>query len=438
MKNKYKYKNVLVYGLSMSGTWCAKLLTQLKANVYLYDDNQAKLKDLCLKKCYILQTLNENLISQFDFIVVSPSIEQNNQYIKLAKKFDINIYSEIEFASLFSKNLVAVTGTNGKTTTVQLITALLNTRHKAIACGNIGYPLSKAVINNKKYIHVAEVSSFMLENCNSFSPHVATITNISADHLIRHKTMQEYANLKTSIYKNLKSKDFAVINLDAKIDAPTNCKVVTYSYSRHADVRVKNGYIYLHQQKLIAINQLKLKGKHNIMNIMCAICYAYIYKVNTKKMVQVLANFEVEKFRIQHVAQIKGVNFVNDSKSTNISSTLASTETIKGPLILLLGGAKKGLDYTELFDNLTKRVRKVIAYGDIADDLQQANQDKFDLHIVKDLNTAFDAAVDFTKKSDTVLLSPASASYDQFENYIERGNFFNQKVKEYENSTKKK
>ena len=435
---KFRDKNVLVYGLSVSGEWVSKLLLKKKYNVFLYDDNYEVLKAKKIKGCYILNELNENLISQFEFIVVSPSIEYDNQYLSMARENNIKIFSEVEFASQFCKNFVAVTGTNGKTTTVQIITALLQSKRKAISCGNIGYPLSRAVIESKKSVKVVEVSSFMLENAQTFSPHVATITNIAEDHLIRHKTMAEYTKLKMNIFKNLKQKDFAVINLDNNIIPQIDCLTITYSYSHKADVFVKNGAIYLHNEKVINLNELSLKGKHNVYNIMCAICFASIYKVSIKKIRDVLINLRPEKFRVEKVGRVKGINFINDSKSTNIASTLASVESVKGAVILLLGGSNKGLCYERLFKEISKRVKHIVVYGKIANQLIKDNANKFDITKFDTLKQAFDFAVTIANQNDTILLSPATASYDQYENYIERGKDFNNLVKGYETSAKKK
>ena len=434
----FKHKNVLVYGLSVSGEWVSKLLLKLKANVFLFDDNLEHLKKKTIKNCYMLPEINENYISQLDFMVISPSIEKDNINLEYARKNDIKIFSELEFASLFCKNICAITGTNGKTTTTELVTQILNKKRKTIACGNIGYPVSRAVLENKKHLKVMEVSSFMLENAETFSPKIATVLNIAEDHVIRHKSMQEYTNLKMSIFKNLTSKDFAVVNLDNKIHPSQNCATVTYSYNHYADVYVKNGYIYIHTEKLMAINEIPLKGKHNIYNIMCAICFGLAYKVKPSKIKQAILDFKADKYRIEHITKVNGVNFVNDSKSTNIASTLASVDTIKGSVILLLGGSNKALNYENLFNNLSKRVKQVVVFGEIAQDLINANNSKFKIQHCINLNEAFDYAVSVAEKNDTVLLSPASASYDQFTNYIERGNEFNLKVKEYEKTCKQK
>ncbi len=434
----FKYKNVLVYGMSLSGEWVAKLLVKNKANVFLFDDNPEVLNKNKISKCYVLKELNENLIVQFDFLVVSPSIGKDNQFLSFAKKLGKKIYSELEFASQFCKNLVAVTGTNGKTTTVKIITALLQAKYKAIACGNIGYPLSRAVLESGKSIKVAEVSSFMLEYAETFSPHVTTVTNIEQDHLIRHKTMEEYSELKKSIFKNLKPSDYAVVNLDLNIKPKENSKIITYSYNKIADVRVVGGSIFLHNENIISLNELKLKGKHNIYNIMCAICFAYIYKIKPHQIRNVLLNLESEQFRIQNLGRINQINFINDSKSTNIASTLASVETVKGAIILLLGGSNKELDYSQMFKKLSRRVRQLIVFGEIANQLLLANDNKFKIQKVKDLTEAFNYAVEQAKPNDTILLSPASASYDQYSSYVERGKHFNYLVKDYEIKNAKK
>lgn len=432
MKNKFKHKNIMIYGMSVSGIWCAKLVKKLKANIFLFDDNQEKLCNVGIKKATILQKIDEDTITSMDYLIVSPSIEKDNFAIRYAKKHNVYVFSELEFASQFSNNILAITGTNGKTTTVELITDMLNTQKKAVACGNIGYPLSRAVLQNKKHIKVAEVSSFMLENCKSFSPNIATVLNIKPDHLIRHKTMEEYSNLKLSLFKNQKSCDFAVVNLDEKLNIKANAKILTYSQTSHADVRVKDGAIYLFQQKIADINELQLKGKHNISNAMCAICYAHALGIKPENIRQALLNFKPQSFRNEHIATINGVNFINDSKSTNIASTIASVNSTKGAIVLLLGGSKKELDYQELFSSLSKRVKHIVAFGEIAEDIKTANQEIFSIEVTKDLYSAFDVAITLTKKGDTVLFSPSSASYDQFKNYIERGQAFNKKVKDYE------
>lgn len=435
---KYRDKNVLVYGLSVSGEWASKLLIKKKFNVFLYDDNVELLKTKKISGCYVLNELNENLISQFDFIVTSPSIEFNNPFLELARENNIKVFSEVEFASQFCSNYVAITGTNGKTTTVQITTALLQSKRKAIACGNIGYPLSRAVLESKKSVKVIEVSSFMLENAQTFSPHVATITNIEEDHLIRHKTMEEYAKLKHRIFQNLKQKDFAVVNLDKGIVPQKDCLILTYSYSHNADVFVKNGAIYLHNEKLLNLNELRLKGKHNIYNVMCAICFAYAYKVPIKKIRNVLINLRPEKFRIEKVSKMNGINFINDSKSTNVASTLAAIDTVKGAIILLLGGSNKGLDFEKLFKQMSKRVKHVVVFGEVANQLIKDNANKFEITKFNTLKQAFEFSVKIAKQNDTVLLSPATASYDQYQNYIERGKDFNNLVKCYETSAKQK
>lgn len=433
---KLKNKKVLVYGLSTSGKWVSQLLIKKKASVFLYDDDLSKLRSKNLTNCYLVQELSEDMIADLNFLIVSPSIEMDNKFLLLAKKYNKKIFSELEFASLFCKNLVAITGTNGKTTTTDLVAQLLNTKQKAVACGNIGYSLSQAVIEKKNHLKVVEVSSFMLENAKTFSPHVATVLNIEPDHLIRHKTMQEYTNLKLSIFKNLKPADYAVINLDNKITTNQTCKQITYSYNKPANVNVQGGYICLNNEKIIAINELKLKGKHNIYNIMCAICFAYVYKVKIENIREVLKSFKPDKFRIEKIASVNGINFINDSKSTNIASTLACVDSVKGSIILLLCGSKKSLDYETLFKNLPKRVKHIVIFGEITEQVNNANTN-FKIEVVENMKEAIEFATSIALKNDNIVLSPSSASYDQYNSYIERGEDFNNQVKSYEQNAKK-
>ena len=433
---KVKNKNVLVYGLSVSGEWAVKLLNKLGANVYVYDDNKEVYKNKNLTNCFLIQTFDENTAKGLDFVVVSPSIENDNPILKLIEKQNIKIFSEIEFASLYCKNILAVTGTNGKTTTVELITAILNAKYNAVACGNIGYPLSRAVMENKHAIKVVEVSSFMLEHAQEFHPHIATVLNVEPDHLIRHKTYEEYFKLKRSIFSNLTSTDYAVVNLDKNIHPNKNVMTITYSQTHSADVYLKNGYIYLHQRQLLPINKLKLKGKHNMQNVMCAICFANIMKVPDEDIVKTLLTFTPDEFRCQQVASINGITFVNDSKSTNIASTLACVEAIRGAVVLLVGGSFKGLDYGEMFKKLPHKVKNVVAFGEIANALVEANNNNFPITACSNMAEAFDCAVSIAQRGDSVVLSPGSASYDEFKNYKERGKAFNLKVQEYERCKK--
>ncbi len=428
---KFKYKNFLVYGTSVSGEWAAKLLLREKAIVYLYDDNQDNLKKLRLPNAYILYEINENLIEQFDYIVVSPSIPPNNQFLVWAKKYNIPILSELELASQFSKKLVAVTGTNGKTTTVRLISAILSKKYKSIACGNIGYPMSRAVMEKKNHIMVSEVSSFMLEHIDTFHPHIASILNISPDHLIRHGDMKEYTRLKLNILSNIRSNDYVVINLDADLPIDTAGLVVSYSCEMAADIMLDNGCITLFGEPVVAVNELSITGKHNTSNVMCAIAYGYIYRVSVKKMREALISFVPDKYRNERIYTNTDIDFINDSKSTNIASTLASVNSVKGDIILLLGGSKKNLDYAELFNKLSKKVKLIVAYGEIREDLVASNTD-FNIETAKNMSNAFDIAVSSANSGDTILLSPATASYDEFDNFMERGKCFDRLVREYE------
>lgn len=434
---KIKNKNILVYGMSVSGEWAVKLLNKKGANVYVFDDNKDIIKTKSLINCFLVQSIDTQTAKMFDYVILSPSIELTNPNLQILESAGVTICSEVEFAAKFAKNLLAVTGTNGKTTTVELITAILNKKYNAVACGNIGYTLSQAVLENKNAIKVVEVSSFMLEHAKTFHPYIATILNIEPDHLIRHKTFEEYYNVKCNLFSNLTQQDYAVINLDKNVHPNQKAMTITYSINHPADVFIKDGYINLYHRKLIAINQLPIKGKHNLQNIMCAICFASIMKVPDKLIVQALTEFKLDDYRCQKVGEVNGVSFINDSKSTNIASTLACVDSLHGSVVLMLGGSNKGLEYGELFKKLSKKVKHVLVYGKIAEDLILANNSIFNITACKNFVDAFKKATEIAIKGDFVVLSPATASYDEFSSYIQRGLAFNQKVKDYENKATK-
>ena len=244
--------------------------------------------------------------------------------------------------------------------------------------------------------------------------------------------MSEYIRCKKNIFQNIDKDDYIVVNLDEKMFQSNICKTITYSYKKLADVYYKDGDIFLRGEKVVRSNQLNLKGKHNIMNVMCAICFGYIYKVPILSMREALMEIKGENYRNQFVGRVNNINFINDSKSTNIASTLASVETNKGPIILLLGGSEKLLDYKKLFSKLSNRVIQIYVFGQISDNIIEANDGKFKIEKCETLSDAFDCAVSGAKPNDTILLSPSSASYDQFSSFVERGKFFNEKVREYE------
>lgn len=441
-------KNVLVYGMSESGIWTSILLIKKNAKCFVYDDNKKVVNNLkfptkytnLLKKINKIEKLTNNLILSFDAIVVSPGVSIDNKFLKYAKKNGKLVISELEFVFLNCRNkILAITGTNGKTTTTELITAMLNIQIKATAVGNIGYPLTRAIVEKISGCFVVEVSSFMLEAIISFKADIATITNIAPDHLDRHKTFKNYKNLKLKIFDNLNKNDTAIVNLDddyVNNIKPNKYKIIFFSqkYVCHGAYSLNNVVYYSAKkvEKIIDIEDIKIKGKHNIYNILCAICFAKKLNIKTNNVIKVLKTFETAKYRYQLVGCYNGISFVNDSKSTTVASTNMAIESTDQPIFLLLGGSDKNINYEDLFIHQSK-IKYYCVYGQTAQKIFDIAKEKniSNIQVFQNLKDAFDFCISNAISNDCVLLSPACASFDQFKNYEERGEYFNKLVKDY-------
>lgn len=441
-------KKVLVYGLSSSGIWSSILLIKKNAKCFVYDDNKLALNNLKFPEKYsnllckvskISKLTNEFLLS-IDAIVLSPGVSINKKQIQFAKQNGKLIISELELGYLFCKNkILAITGTNGKTTTTELLTTILKTQTKAVSVGNVGYPITQAVVEKRKGYFVTEVSSFMLEAIYSFRPNIATITNISPDHLDRHKTYDNYKKLKIKIFDFLGKNNLAVVNLDddyVNLIKPNLYQIVFFSqkYVCHGAYLFNNVVYYSNKkaEKIISLNDVKLKGKHNVYNILCAICFAKKLNIKTKNIVKVLKIFKTIKYRYEFVQNVNDIMFINDSKSTTVASTNMAVESTNQPIILLLGGSDKNLSFDDLFVNFEK-VKFYCVYGQTAQKIFETAKNKniTNIQMFENLQTSFDYAVKIAVPNDCVLLSPACASFDQFKNYEDRGEYFNKLVKEY-------
>lgn len=422
---KIKNKRVLVYGLGMSGKQTVQFLLERKAKVFVFDDNV---------KMDLPSTIRFNLnydFKQIDFAVVSPGIF-DTYLLKLLTIANIPILSEIEFASLFVKKgkVVAITGTNGKTTTTQMIGNLLREAGKeCLVCGNIGVPFISCVNQDKKnMVFVVEVSSFQLEHCNTFRPDVALILNISPDHLNRHKTMQVYKDLKFSIAKNQTKRDVLIVNqnlLDDPHMKEVKAKVLSFG-EKQANMMVQNGQICLNGQNMLDTSTLAILGQKNLENLMAAMLVAWVFGVDTSVVENVAKTFKADHHRIEKIGKVGGVTFIDDSKATNVSSTICALEVLgEQPIILLLGGSDKGYDFDEIFDH-TLFVKQVICYGQTKERILLSAQRKHfeNITVCDNMTFATTKAMELATKGDVVLLSPACASFDEFRSYEHRAQVF--------------
>lgn len=431
----------LVAGMSKSGTAAADFLLRRGAVVYMYDD----LADGAVKNAMLsLAEKGANIVAEgglasaveeCDVLVLSPGIPIDHELPVAFRKKGKRIIGEAELGCLYLRaSLVAVTGTNGKTTTVTMIDEILRSAGlSSCACGNIGLPISaKADELDYKDIAVAEISSFQLETLSSIRPHIAVVTNITEDHLNRHYNMENYIFLKSKLLRNMRESEFAVLNYDdvavRGFAQNVRCPVRYFSVKE----RVKGAYLYegalyFENEKIMDASELSLKGEHNVKNALAAICVCKLMGVESKTVGEALAKIKGVRHRIEILAEKDGVVYIDDSKGTNVGATLTAIGCMQSDTVLLLGGKDKGYDYDVLFQKLKEsRVIHAVLYGE--------NRFKLLASAVKSgfmqvtLCAGFDLAVKIAsmtaKPGDCVLLSPASSSFDQFAGYEERGDRF--------------
>ena len=381
-----------------------------------------------------------------DIVVKSPGIPEKNDLVKMIRAKGIDIISEIELAYRFKagSKIIAITGSNGKTTTTALTYHICKTAGADCAMvGNIGYSFARQVALNPKALYVAEISSFQLDDIKSFRPDVAVLTNITEDHLDRYEyKFENYINSKFRVAINQLPEDIFIYNMDDAVTmkAINNYPIkstlapITMSKQLPQGAYLLNAKMHLkwkNEEMQMSIEDFAVKGKHNQYNSMAASLAASAVDIRKEKIREALQTFETLEHRMERVATIKGVEFINDSKATNVNSTWFALESVDKPVILILGGVDKGNDYSLLKELVKEKVKAIVCMGLENRKIHEAFGDTVAL-IVNTENTkdAVQSAFHFANKGDVVLLSPACASFDLFKNYEDRGNQFKQAVKE--------
>ncbi|MBQ8374765.1 MAG: UDP-N-acetylmuramoyl-L-alanine--D-glutamate ligase [Clostridia bacterium] len=433
-------QSFLVLGLSRSGAAAAEFLLSRRATVYIYDDIESdkvrrqvdELEKNGAKRVE-KQKLTE-MVEICDALVLSPGIPIDHPLAVAFKRAKKAVLGETELAARYFKGLaVAVTGTNGKTTTVSMIEqALRASGLNAVACGNIGAPMLGVVGKSEDTVAVAEISSFQMETLNSFCPHIAVVLNISEDHLSRHYNMENYIFLKRKLLKNLSEAEFAVLNYDDQLvrqfSENTKARVIWFSMREKVNgAYYKDGDLYFGEEKLFSAGEMLTGGVHNIQNALAAAAVAKLLGLETQKFVKALIEFKGVKHRIELVGTFDGVTYIDDSKGTNVDATLKAVACMTAETVLLLGGKDKGYDYQKLFEGLkNSKAVCAILYGENRFKLLDAARAVGFTNVA--VCIGFDHAVYMAKmvavKGQTVLLSPASASFDEFTSYEERGERF--------------
>lgn len=443
-----KNKNVLVIGAGISGFGAAKVAKKHGANVTLSDAKQEseikfnfdELREVGINLVFGKQT--ENLLDNVDCVIVSPAVPIKIPILQGALAKKIPVISEVEFAFNLAKSpIFAVTGTNGKTTTTTLLGLLLETAYKKVGVGgNIGVALSEVAVNiGEGGAIAAEISSYQMEATNNFKPKVSAILNITPDHLKRHGTMQVYQAMKEKIFAQESAEDFLVLNYDdevvREIKSRAKCKVLYFSRKIELDegAFLKNNQLVIkfnnQLHKLCTVEELGIKGGHNIENALAASLMAFLADATAEKISAVLKNFQGVEHRIEFVRELGGVKYYNDSKATNTDSAIKALETFAGNIILIAGGDDKLTDLTDFLNLVNQRVDNLILVGDAAERFKTTAIEKgFDAEKIFDAGYSMQKAVEIAKKiakpPQVVLLSPACASFDMYDNFEERGKDF--------------
>jgi len=442
-----KNKRVLVVGLGKSGVASALFLQERGARVTVSD---AKAEDEL--SGHIPQLLDKGITVESgghgertfrgqDLIVVSPGVPVDVPQLAQARTQGVPVIGEIELAARFLKgHIVAITGSNGKTTTTALAGEIIGWGgYESLVGGNIGNPAISLVAEatDDSYI-VLEVSSFQLETIETFHPEIAVVLNITPDHLDRHHTFEAYVAAKSRIFENQAGSDFAVLNADdptcATLGARTEAQKVWFSRKKEVEqgAFVRNGQILWRaegsEREIMPVAEIGLKGAHNLENVLAAICVGSLVRCEPHRIRKAVQEFKAVEHRLEFVATINGVDYYNDSKATNVDATIKALESFAGNIHVILGGKDKGSDYSVLNDLLRQRVKRVYTIGAAAQKIESQVAGSTEIVQAETLDTAVRRAAASAKPGDIVLLAPACASFDQFENYEHRGRVFKEIV----------
>lgn len=444
----------IVLGAGLSGVAASKLLIKNDIEVLLFDNNPKVSVDRIKKNLYgkvklkvVLENVSDEDLNQINLCVISPGFPKTNSvYLKVVKK-KIPVISELELAYLYGKGQIcAITGSNGKTTTVELTGSIMKKKYgeNVDVVGNIGIPYCERVFSNEREMkYVVECSSFQLEDIVKFKPNVAAILNFSPDHLDRYGSYVDYINAKLNIAVNMDSKDVLVLNYEDQVLRELvlqknmfNCKVVFFSSKRTLTegFYLYNDAIFYKDKtktiKLLNVSELKLIGNHNYENVMAAMAMGYFMGVSFVEIVDACKEFAGLEHRVEFVREKNGVKYYNDSKGTNPDAAIKAIDAMKGKILLIAGGRDKGVDYGDFIMKVKEKVRYLILIGEAKKKIAHKARDlNYNSVIFADtLDEAVDIANSYSNVGDNVLLSPACSSFDMFKSYEDRGEKFKEKV----------
>ena len=448
----FKDNKILILGLARSGYQAAKLLISRGNTVYLNDFKEEDKQDK--DQVEELRNLGINLVfgghpddlldDSFDYLIKNPGVPIDHKYVLKANELGIEVINEVEMAyRLLPKNIdiIGITGTNGKTTTTTLTYEIMKEAYKERVhlAGNIGYPLSSIVDKVKENdIIVIECSCQQGENFKEFHPHVGICTNFTPAHIDFMKTYEHYKETKSRMFYAQSKSDVAILNYNNEdvLDTMKGIKSIKKYFSSKDKIEgchLVDDKIYYYDEEVMSINDIKIKGMHNVENVMAAIMAVKEYNVDNETIKKVVSSFRGVEHRLEYVDTVNGVEYYNDTEATNIKCTQIALSSFKQPTIIFLGGLERGQDFNELSSYLDN-VKAIIAIGTCRDRVKEfAEKNNKEVYVFEHLADGFDKAASIAVPGDVVLLSPASASWDQYKECEIRGAEFKQKVKELGN-----
>lgn len=448
---EFRDKTILVFGTGLSGIAACNLLSQLEPYIIIYDGNEAldieetrKKLPSNFKGTIIAGKLDEAVLNTVDLVVLSPGVPTDLDIVNRMRDKNIPIWGEIELAYYFSKGkIIGITGTNGKTTTTSLVGEIMKTFYESVfVVGNIGMPYTEMVMNTtNESVTVAELSSFQLETIVHFKPNVSAILNITPDHLNRHHSMENYINAKANIALNQDEDDVCVLNYEdpvlRELGGKLKTKVVYFSSRRRLDegLYLEEDTIYLSKDNdrsvICNVNELTIFGRHSYENVMASVAMALALDVPLSCIREAIKKFVAVEHRIEFVTTKNGVKYYNDSKGTNPDASMKAIESMQSPTLLIAGGYDKASDFDEWVDAFGEKVRLLVLLGQTKDKIAAtARRHGFtNIVMVESLKEAVEVCAESANDGDSVLLSPACASWGMFKDYEERGRLFKEFVK---------
>jgi UDP-N-acetylmuramoylalanine--D-glutamate ligase len=449
---KLKNKRVMVVGMALSGLEAVKYLTNHEAIVTIFDSKEeSELKEAVdyLENINVKVETGGNPKSAegFDLIVLSPGVPTDLSFIKDAAANGVEVIGELELAGAVSRGkIIAITGTNGKTTTTALTGEIFKKAGKDVRIvGNIGIPaISVSELTNEESYLITEVSSFQLESIKSYKPVTAAILNITPDHLNRHGSMDAYIDAKKRVFMNMIDGQI-VLNYDNDITRKIGenieekgLEIIFFSTSKELEngVYASNGEICINRfgskRTVCRTDEIFIPGRHNLENALAAVAIADCHGIAMKTMRESLMTFEGVEHRIEFVEEIRGVKYYNDSKGTNPDASIKAIEAFDGPIVLIAGGMDKGSDFSKLIQAFNMKIKEMIVLGETKEKIITAAAENgfHDIFRVDDMESAVRRANAVAEKGDCVLLSPACASWDMYKSYEYRGRDFKDRVRE--------